>query len=224
MPFTKSYSRYRRRARKTRRMGFTPKHYRGSRRRPMTSGKVKRIIDAEMKIRDLSVGPVAMPSITGNMIHISSIAQGDLNTERSGNWVKPVSFMGTITVTGDAAAAAVAADYRVGVLVWKENDNVDPATIAKVFQDTADPHQQFNVASKGQFKILWNRTGQVINNQDNSQFRKMHRFYVKPSMKILFDGATDTKYHLFLFALSDLAAAANPPDLAFASRLRYTDS
>ena len=100
MAFTKSYRRYRRRARRTRVMGGIRKSFRG-RRRPMTTGRVKRIIDAELKVRDLGVGPVPIPLGTGSFVHITSIGQGDLNTERAGNWIKPTSWMGTITVQGN---------------------------------------------------------------------------------------------------------------------------
>ncbi len=101
--------------------------------KPMTVGKVKRIINAELKVRDLGVGPVDLPSITGLVLHISNIAQGDLNTERNGNWIKPTTWMGTITVRGDNAAnPSITPQYRVGVLCWKENDDVNTPTIAKI--------------------------------------------------------------------------------------------
>lgn len=226
MPYTKSYRRHRRTARKTRTMGGIRKGFRGSRyrRTAMTTGRVKRIIDAELKFRDLSVGPVSMVAPIGQMIQITSIGQGDTNQQRNGNWIKPTSFMGTLTVTGNAASAVVVTNYRIGVLCWKENEAVDPATIAKVMQDSVDPHQQFNIQNKGQFQILWNRTGTVVNNTDNSQFQKIHRFYVKPPMKVLYDGAVHKKYHLFVFALCDQLAAGDASFLGFAVRLRYTDS
>ena len=57
MPFSKSYRRYRRGARRTRIMGGIRKGFRGSRfrRRPMTTGRVKRIIDAELKVLRISI-------------------------------------------------------------------------------------------------------------------------------------------------------------------------
>ncbi len=98
MPITKSYRRYRRQRRKSNLMGGIRRSYTGARRVPMTTGKVKRIIDAELKVRDLSVGPVAIPTLTGAFVHITAIGQGDANTERSGNWIKPTTWMGTVTV------------------------------------------------------------------------------------------------------------------------------
>ncbi len=227
MPYTKSYRRYRSRARKTRNMGGIRKGFRGtrSRRRPMTTGRVKRIIDAELKVRDLGVGPSPMPATNGSIVHISNIGQGDLNTQRNGNWIKPSSWMGTLTLQGNEVAdPAVVPQFRVAVVCWKENQSINPLELDKLMQDTFAPHQQFNIENKGQFKVLWSRTG-VLSNQDvNPQYQKVLRFYVKPPMKILYDDAAFKNNHLFIVAYSDIDAAANPPFISFDTRLRFTDS
>ena len=59
---------------------------RDRRRRPMTTGKVKRIIDAELKFRDLGIGITFIPP-AGTVQHLSLINQGDLVNQRSGNWI-----------------------------------------------------------------------------------------------------------------------------------------
>ncbi len=194
------------------------------RRAPMTVGKVKRIVGAELKFRDLGIGPIPIPFVTGDITQISNIAIGDTASTRDGNWIKPVTWMGTITVEGDSASANVTAQFRIGAIVWKENQNVDPLTLTKLMQDVAAPHQQFNIQSKGSFKVLWSRTGLVSNNPDNPQFQKVLRFYVRPPQKILYDGADFRKFHLFIFGYSDVDVAANPPTYAFDTRLRFTDS
>ncbi len=193
-------------------------------RKPMTAGRVKRIIDAELKVRDLGVGPIDFPNITGQIVQISSIAQGDTNLQRQGNWIKPVSWMGTITLEGGAGSSVDTQQFRIGCFVWKENQDSDPAVIDRIVQDVNAPHQQYNVESKGSFKILWSRTGILSNNVDNPQFQKVFRFYVKPTMKILFDDADSRKFHLFIFALSNVATLDSPLTVAFDTRLRFTDS
>ncbi len=199
---------------------------RAPRRRPMTAGRVKRIIDAELKVADLGVGPLEIPAGVGSVIHISNIAPGDANNQRNGNWIKPTSWMGTITVQGNNAGAAtgIIPQYRVGIVCWKENETLNPIELSSIMQDTFAPHQQFNIENKGQFKILWSRTGILSQDDDNPQFLKIHRFYVKPPMKVLFDDAALKNNHLFIFAYSQIDAAANPPSYSFDTRLRYTDS
>ncbi len=226
MPFSRSYRSSRRRLGKARRSGGIQRRFRGTRRRrPMTTGRVKRIIDAELKVRDLGVGPIAIPAVTGSVIRISDIAQGDANTQRNGNWIKPTSWMGTITLTGNEAAdPTLVPQFRVGCFVWKENESVNPATLTQIVQDNFAPHQQYNIENKGQFKILWSRTGILSNQDTNPQFLKVLRFYVKPPMKILYDDADPKNNHLFLFAFTDTDAADNPPTYSFDTRLRYTDS
>lgn len=227
MPYNRPYRRYRRRARRTRMMGGIRKAYRAPRRyrRPMTSGTVKRIIDAELKFSDLDVGPVSIPQITGELTPISAqIGQGDLATQRNGNWVKPITWYGTIVVEGNAAEADTTSFYRLMCVVWLENQTNNPINLAQVVADVAEPHQGFSIVNKGQFKILWSRTGIVSNNTDNPQFQKMHKFYVKPTLKILYDGLTFKNNQLFILAFSSIPAGGNPPTIEFSSRLRFTDS
>ncbi len=178
MPFLK----YRNVGRRVPRRARRPRRRFNRRRKPMTAGKVKRIIDAELKVRDLGVGPIPIPSVTGDLTQISDVVQGDLNTQRQGNWIKPVTWMATLVVEADSANVNATSQFRIGCFVWKENQDVDPATLLKLVQDTSAPHQQFNIESKGSFKILWSRTGIVSNDVANPQFQKVFRFYVKPSM------------------------------------------
>ncbi len=195
------------------------------RRRPMTTGKVKRIIDVELKVRDLGVGPIPVASPAGIIINISSVGQGDANDQRNGNWIKPTSWMGTITMQGNSAQVGIATSlYRVGVVCWKENESLNAISLPQIMQDPLAPHQQFNIENKGQFKILWSRTGILSNNDDNPQFQKIHRFYVKLPMKVLFDGADEKNNQLFLFATTQIDIANDPPTIQFDTRLRYTDS
>lgn len=195
------------------------------RRRPMTSGRVKRIIDAELKVRDLGIGPIEIPSTNGLISHISLIDQGDSHLTRTGNWIKPVSWMGTVTLFGnslDVVNDTVA--YRVGCVIWKENQGVNTLNLIKLMQDTSAPHQQYRIQNKGQFKILWSRTGILSTNPENPRFQAIHKFYVKPSTKILYDGAQFKNNQLFIFAFSEVDTAANPPSISFDTRLRFTDS
>ncbi len=194
-------------------------------RRPMTAGKVKRIIDAELKVRDLEVGPVAIPTLTGNMTHISNIPQGDSAIDRTGNWIKPTTWMATITIQGNAVALnTLIPNFRIGCFVWKENQELNAPNIGKIMENSSDPHQQYNIGNKGQFKILWSRTGILSNDPTNPQFLKVFRFYVRPSMKILYEDASFKNNQLFIFAYSDVASANNPPTFGFATRVRFTDS
>ncbi len=67
MPFQR---RYRRKPRFRRRRRFT-------RRRPMTARRVRRIVDAELKVNDLGLGPIEIPSATGQMNSMSNIDLGE---------------------------------------------------------------------------------------------------------------------------------------------------
>ncbi len=218
----KTRRRFQRRVRTARRFGM-PRPRRPIRR--MTTGKVKRIIDAELKFVDVDLGPLDIPNAVGVVTPITTgIAQGDAVNERNGNWIKPVTLYGTITINGNVAALPETALFRHMIVVWKENETNNPIDLGQIVQSTVFPHQGFNVQNKGQYRILWSRTGIVSSNPDNPQFQKMHRFYVKPSMKVLYDGANPKNNQLFFISFSDVNLALDPPVIEFDIRLRYTDS
>ncbi len=188
----------------------------------MTSGRVKRIIDAELKFRDLDLGPIAIPVGLGAVIHVSDLAQGDTASQRQGNWVKPSTWMGSFTMQGNPLQVDQTTQFRVIVVCWKENQDLNPILLNKVVQDPASPHQGFNIQNKGQFKVLHSRIGILSNDDDNPQFQKLLRYYVRPSMKVLFSDADFKNNHLFLFIFHD--AVDNSPTVVVSTRLRYTDS
>ncbi len=221
------YRRYARRTRRPRAMGRGRGNYRTQRyrRRPMTVGRVKRIIDAELKFTDLDVGPVDIPNLTGFSSPITlPIGVGTSANQRIGNWIKPVTWYGTITVTGDPAEADSTSLISLMAVQWLEDETQNPLNLNDIVQDTAEPHQGFNIQNKGQFKILWSCTAIISNNNDNTQFQKMFKFYVKPRERVLYSDAAPKKGQLFLLAFSNIPAAGNPPQYEFSSRLRYTDS
>ncbi len=193
-------------------------------RRHMTPGKVKRIIDAELKFKDVNVNGLTIPSLLGNLFSLSAIDTGDGESERIGNWVKPVSLHGAITVQADETSAEPLQRFRVFIVQWRENQDIDVASLEKLVQNTSQPYLGYNVQSKGAFKVLWTWVGAVISNTDNPQYAKTRRFYVKPRTKILYDGDGPRKYQIFMAGISDIAALDAPPSFTFSSRLRYTDS
>ncbi len=188
--------------------------------------KIKKIVGAEVKQFDLQITNTPIPTIDGVLVSFSIIPTGDDFDEKNGNWVQPVSLRGVFTVVGnvDAIAAQRTSRYRVAILCWKEDLTVNAPDLAKIMQDTAQPHQGYRIQGKGTFSILWSRVGILSNEETNPNFQKMHRFSVYPKMKALFDGNQRTKYHLFALAYSDVAAASDPPQIFLSTRLRYTDS
>ncbi len=196
--------------------------------RPMTTGRVKRIIGAELKKFDLAVGPVNMPTITGLISSVSFPAQGDTNVERTGNWITPVNIHGTFIVQGNAAQAAATSysAFRIGIMVWNNDFSVDVPTVGKIASDSSAPLCPFSLDDRGSFRVIWSRTGAVANDVGNAKFHQVFRFYVRLSgaQKVLFDGAAQKKYQLIAFGWSDVAAAASEPQVEFCTSFRFTDS
>ncbi len=197
----------------------------------MTPARVRRIaqkvISPELKVRDLSISLVDIPTITGNVSILTNgvaIAQGDAFNERNGNWIQPKVIHGKVYIQGTVANALETSEFRILLCQWHEDQSVNACTLVKVMDDTGDPLQGYDIQNKGQFKILWSRTGLVSNDSSNSQHQKYFKFSVKPPKKILYDAATDKNFHLFMIAYSSDAAAADPPQYRFSIRLRYTDS
>ncbi len=225
MPPTSSYRRYRRTARKTRMMGGIRKSFRGRRRKPMTAGRVKRIIGAELKFTTTQRTSEIVNTLNPLILPLTQLPQGMTNSQRDGNRISPVNVHGNITLIGEDAAAANFANIRVVIFRWDEDQTQRVPVIADIMQNVALLGGPFNIDNRGLFKVLWSRYFVVINNADNPSFKKTLRYYLRAAgPKMTFDGgagADAKKYHLYLAVFSQ---SGDDPTVTFDNTFRYTDS
>ena len=94
-----------------------------------------------------------------------------------------------------------------------------------VFNSTA-PTGQFQFTNTGQFKILYNKLFNLVNQDNNPAYQKMLKVYVKTSRrpKTVYNGILAKKFHYYLMAFSDTAAAGEIPDFRMDLTVRFTDS
>ncbi len=212
----------RRTFRKRRRMGFGPLVQR--RRRPMTAGRVKKIIGAELKFVKTNFRDSGFPALNSIVTQLSNPTQGDTNFQRDGNRIMPVNLHGHITVVGDSTMPTNTTDIRLAIFRWNEDVSTNVPTADDIMEDTDELGGSYNINNRGMFKIMWSRYFTIVNNADNSAFRRTLRFYVKLSgPKVLFDGSDLKKFHYFLLALSNSAELAEPTITANIT-FRFTDS
>ncbi len=222
MPLNKSYRRKRRIFRKRRTMGG-PISMR--RRRPMTTGRVKKIIGAELKFRIENQRDNIVNTATPRVIRLTNVPQGDGNDEREGNRITPVNLHGHVTLVGDPAGGGDdTTDVRVAIFRWNEDFNVNPPDETALMQAVAELGGPYNINNRGQFKILWSRYFTLVNNEDNPSFRRTLRFYVKlSSPKVLYDAGNGKKFQLFMLILATSASVTHPV-FTLNNTFRYTDS
>ena len=195
--------------------------------RHMTVGRVKRIISAELKQNvtdfDFTGVRIGAPVVT----LLSNIAQGDLSTNRTGNWIQPINLHGYVTMTGTIGASVETLQARVGIFRWMNDNAADPPDITQIVNDPGNPSGPFSFKDKNSFKILWSRFLNLQTNADSPQFLKTLRYYIRigRSQKALYDGGiTPKKYQLFFFAIGDGLAAGDEVQVSLTNTLRFTDS
>jgi len=221
MPYRRSYRPRRRSMRRRRRSG------RRGRRAPMTAGRVKRLIGAELKY-DLTAADFAITPTTGNLIRFTQdIAQGDTVTTRTGNWINPQVIHGKVVVKGDPTALPGTDSFlcRIGVLQWLNDVQFDPPANNQIVQDPFAPLGPLNITGRGSFKQVWSRTFVIANDMANPQFFKTFPFYLRVGKypKCVYDGANPKKYHWYFYAISD-SIVVQSPGLSIDAIMRFTDS
>lgn len=200
-----------------------------TRRRPRRSfaRRVRQVVAQELKYQ---IGAFQVSPIVGaqSSVDVTQIAQGQTQTTRNGNWIKPVTIHGNIVIVGDTTVPRTADQYgiRVGYACWMNDESSDPFSAARIMQSAAAPVGPFNILEKGAFKVLWSRFVVVVNNDDNAQLVKRLRFKVNLGRlpKILYDAANQKKYNIFFFALSDDTTGTQPVTIFVDHVFRYTDS
>jgi len=195
----------------------------------MTTGRVKKIIGAELKVKQFNDRDRLVNAANPRIEQITSIAEGNGNDQRDGNRLTAVNVHGHITLIGDTAGADDTTDVRVAIFRWNEDTTVAAPTVADIMEDVTNLGSSYNINNRGKFKILWSRYFTLVNDQANPSFRRTLRYYVKLSgPKVLYDGAgaglgTAKKFHLFFMILSNSGDAGSPTSTLNIT-FRYTDS
>ncbi len=217
MPFKRSFAR-----RSTTRRRSMRRRYK----RPMTVGRVKRIIAAELKLRVIGNDFLNIPAATGNIQNITNIAQGDTNLTRTGNWIQPITIHGYVVLRGIDGSATPTNNIRVGIIRWMNDASIDVPTIGKIMFDSAAPNGPFSIVNKGSFKVLWSRTMTITNDMQNPQFQRQLRFYVRTGRgsRTLYAGGTLKRFQLYFFAFSNDVAGLSVPQYMLDLTFRFTDS
>jgi len=216
MPTTKM-SRFRGKSRRRRRL----------RRKPMTTGAVKRIIGAELKTRSFGVDFVDVFIGAANIVSLTpGIAQGSGATQREGNWIKPVILHGYVVCKGFDAAAAPTYGMRVTLCRWNENENANPISPTELYNDPASPGSHFNIITRGQYKVLYTRFFTIVNDKQNPRFTRTLKYYIRLSgaPRITYNAALPGKFHYFLVVTSDDLSLAEHPQYQHDGVFRFTDS
>jgi len=187
---------------------------------------VRRVVNQELKFRRTAVAQIGTDNVAGIISHLSLIARGDDQNQRTGNWIQPMSIYGKVTMNADSVSGVDYQKYRFSIVRWREDANVTIPTLGQILETAGNPHGPYNFASKGKFDVIWSVADSCVPNKTNSKFHYQYSFKRNLSRgpKTLFDDALFKKYHYFVVASSDIAVGANPPQLSFDITLRYTDS
>jgi hypothetical protein len=221
MPLKRSYRRRRRAYKKARRMGAPASR---PRRRPMTVGKVKRIISAELKFKTTNHLNNVVNTATPAIIHLSLVAQGNENNERDGNRITPVNTHGHLTIVGDKAGGVNTTPVRVSILRWNEDASLTLPTASEIMQNVDNLGGTYNINNKGMFKVIYSRYFVLVNDITSPLFKKTLRFYLKLSGKILFEGANTLKKYQLYMVIQATSTDVNTPTYSLNNTIRYTDS
>ncbi len=219
MPYRRNYRpRYnRRRMRGRRRRYYRPRYNRRNNNR----SELKFVNDVQIDTAMNFVGSLFL-----RLTISDQIVQGVTNQQRIGDFIKPITNHGTITVNSDISEADVQTRFRLFFFIWKEliEDPTSPS-LDQLLEDATDPWSPFKVSQRGTFKVLWSRKSFVINNADNTYVSRVYnyKFNMARLPQMTYDGATPNRNHLIFVGISD-SAEENTSTYTINNMFRYTDS
>jgi len=115
---------------------------------------------------------------------------------------------------------------RAAFFRWKEDNSTNLPTLDEIVNDTAAPNGHFNFPNRGMFDILWTRNFTVVPDENNPQFTKMFKYYIKLNrgQKVVYDDALPKKYQLFFIIFSETVDPTLIPEYRIDNVVRFTDS
>lgn len=209
--------------------------YRRYRRNYRTSKKLYRainnVVKRKLEVKFIDHADQPLVNAAGNIIDLTDTTQGTLDdAERIGdkiNWVSMVQR--GIIIAGDLAPWNT---VRIMVVQWKEDDQSDPVTFAKVLQSTSYPWMSaYNHDEGFKFSVLYDRVFTNLSDSTNGQGVRAikYSFRLRPTGRftaktIKYKGASSYgKGKLYLMLISDSYSLLDPV-VNYYNRVTYTDA
>lgn len=179
--------------------------------------KLKGLVNVEKKKLDtISTGSAI--SNSGTIVHLSAIAQGDGDNNRSGNsvYARSLNLKGTLSMHGSASNTFV----RMS-LVMDTQQIADTSPSFTDIYENSDINSHLNNTTVGRFKVLCSRTYNLSVTNTNKIL------YINKAMRhhIRYNGSASTdqqKGALYLVFVSN--EATNTPNVNYEARLTYIDN
>lgn len=153
-------------------------------------------------------------------VHLTAVAQGDGDSQRTGNSI----FVRSLNVRGacqwNAAGAAV---QNIRIMIVVDNQQIsDTGVNTQAILTTQDPDSHLNPATVGRFQVLWSRKYGLWDVQ-RPEINFSKNFALRHHVRYNGTASTDIqKGGIYIVAVSD--QASNGPIIAFNARLSYHDN
>lgn len=184
---------------------------------------LKGLVNSELYKFDLSNSSTAITSDSPLVTHLSAIATGDGEGQRTGNsiFVRSIDLKGILTYNSSSTVQAQTCECII-VADSQQIGDTTPA-FTDVFS-SAVPWAHLNASTVGRFSILGRKRIILEKNGDGV---KSVNINVPLKHHIRYNGANSgdvQKGGLYLMMVSDVATASNPPSFSSHIRLSYHDN
>lgn len=188
-------------------------------------------INTEHKYIDIALGTAAYAPGTNDSLTLISgtIAQGTTDQTRVGNSVllKNINFHANVYWTPSATVTTNM--VRIVLLVWKENLQDNPPTVAKILETPSNISSRFNKDYTDQMVILKDKyIGMQSPLANTNPANQIHvKFFKKLDFHARWDGSTvndGTVNHIFCLIQGSNPLVANQSTVSYYARVDYTDN
>lgn len=180
---------------------------------------LKGLVNSEMHHKDTTISLSTQNLIT----HITSIAQGDNDFNRTGNslLLRNIYIRGTMEID-----PAVTSNTRISLVLVKDLQQVSDSspTLANIFNTPTDPNSLLSLSTSGRFKILW-RKNYVLTPSTASRPAIDINKYWKIYDHVRFNGtaATDIQKNGYYFCILT-SESVNFPQIDCTARVGFHDN
>lgn len=184
------------------------------------ASKVYRFVNTEIKFHDVTTTATAIPN-TGTINGLSAVAQGDGQSTRDGDSLKPLhlTIRGSVTNNTTNNRTTLA---RIIVFRGKQENGVGFS--ATDILETSTVYSPKNYTDRFRTKILMDKVIPVPPNNNNSYSPKLWNFSTKIIGHVNYSAASTSIEDggIYILYLSD--QATNPPTMDYYARLTYVDN